>query len=175
MKIPKDIDLSSFRDERKNDGKFLYSRFIEQIEELDKEEFAEVRCAATLYEIFSYEIDFSNEEHKSCFPSIFNDRAVRIAYKQMLNDFKAFEASYDKTCDKNRENGKKGGRPKKSDKPPEEEQDEEDIEKLMRSAHNEIELKQLLEPLTLSEERTNEVLKSYREMRREIYSNNRTV
>lgn len=115
MKLPKDINLhGEQRDDRKHSGSFQYSRFIEQMEELNKDEFADVQCAAILYEIFGFEIDFNSADHKECFPSIFKDRAVRIAYKQMLNDVKVFEIEYDQICERNRENGKKGGRPKKT-------------------------------------------------------------
>lgn len=84
----------------------LYISFYEPIKNLSKEDKGELLDA-----IFNYQINPNN-------PVGLQGSNVKMAFEFFKNQFRLDNVKYQKTVDKNRENGKKGGRPSLKNKNP---------------------------------------------------------
>lgn len=82
------------------EGFILYKSFYEPIKHLSREEKGEL-----LEALFLHQINPDN-------PVGFNSQNVQMAFHFFINQFRLDERKYEKTVQRNRTNGLKGGRPK---------------------------------------------------------------
>lgn len=85
-----------------NDSMIVYFEWREICEDLSDEEFGQIMRSAMEYA--------ENGENPT-----FSDRAMRACWKSIQKAIDRNADRYSRKCEKNRENGKKGGRPKKTE------------------------------------------------------------
>ena len=84
------------------DSFIAYFEWEDNCEDLTDEEFGKLMRA-----VFQYA--------KKGLKPTFSDRTMKACWKPIMQAVKRTQDSYDAKCEKNRENGKKGGRPKKTE------------------------------------------------------------
>ena len=85
----------------KNSMIFYYD-WLDMFEDLDMDEIGRLTVAMLKYDSEGIEPDFSD------------DKALKVAWRQLRASADANRQRYEETCERNRENGKKGGRPPKN-------------------------------------------------------------